>query len=79
MPWPLKFAQGDYLTDGKRLVYVLMVLPHGEVLVEDVGKRHGTCAGEVQKEHIEAVLLNLWYTPVEWAKRASSKVSAHAA
>ena len=79
MPLPtgdLKFAQGSYLTDGKRLVYVLLVLPDGQVLVEDVGTRHDKTVGDVEKAHIEADMLNCWFTMSEWAQRVAARRKA---
>lgn len=79
MPLPtgdLKFGQGTYLTDGKRLVYVLLVLPDGKVHVEDVGKRDAEHTGEVQRAHIEADMLNCWFTMSEWTERVAAKRKA---
>lgn len=57
-----EIAQGEYLTDGKNLIFVLVVLPDGRVLVEDVRTNESV--------EMEAQALgNGWHTPRAWAER----------
>jgi hypothetical protein len=51
--------QGDYLTNGRRLVQVQMLLPDGEALVED--------AQTYREEHMSARELSTWMPPRDWA------------
>lgn len=60
----LSFAVGDYRTDGRRLVWVKMILDDGDVLVED--------AATNRMEHIAALELNAWSAPREWEARHAS-------
>lgn len=54
----LKFGPTDYLTDGKRLVRVEMILPDGDVLVNDARTGYD--------EHMPSAELQEWFTPDEW-------------
>jgi hypothetical protein len=60
----LHFKRHDYLTNGQRLVRVEMILPDGDVLIED--------AWSGAEEHMPAIALQEWRVVTRNARRKAA-------